>query len=301
MDNSFSSLVSSAKHILVILPSKPYFDQVAAGLSLYLSLSDQTDIEVFCPTPINVAFNRLVGVNRIKNEVGNRNLAITFPGYEASNIEKVSYDIENGEFRLDVVPKVGFSAPEKEKINLSYSGVSADLVVLIGGADETHFPLLSEKDLEKAKIVHIGTRVLAGNSGRGIMSFAKPGSSVSELIASLIKENGLELYADIATNLTIGIEEGSNHFESSEVTPETFEIFAYLLRNGGQRLPKKVPTNTFPPGAIPMKPYVVSKPTQAPPGGAGQVLEQVENKEQPVENPPSDWLQPKVYKGTSIS
>lgn len=318
MDDSFPSLISSARHILFVLPLKPYFDQIAAALSLYLSLSDRADIEVFCATPMSVGFNRLVGVNKIKNEIGNKNLSITFPGYDASNIDKVSYDIENGEFKLDVVPKTGFSAPEKEKINLSYSGVSADLVVLIGGADETHFPLLAEKDLEKAKIAHIGTRVLVGNSGRGIMSFAKPGSSVAELVALLIKENSFEMDVDIATNLLMGIEEGSNHFQSNEVTPETFEIFAYLLRAGGRRQPKKVSLGTFPPGAIPSQPFSPlgqsgqTKPVkqfqpisaQGGPAFGGQqepVLEQVEGKEEVVENPPQDWLQPKIYKGTSVS
>jgi hypothetical protein len=31
------------------------------------------------------------------------------------------------------------------------------------------------------------------------------------------------------------------------------------------------------------------------------VAEHVENKEEIIENPPDDWLQPKIYKGTSVS
>lgn len=300
MNDSFSSLISSATSILVLLPNKPYFDQVAAGLSLYLSLRDKKPVSISSPSPMVVGYNRLVGINKIGQELGNKNLLISFPNYDAGNIEKVSYDIENGEFKLTVVPKTGFTAPQKEQVEIGHTGVSADLVILIGGANESHFPTLAQKDLEGAKIAHIGTRVLTSDSGKGIMSFAKPGSSVSELVAGLIKEGELPMDTDCATNLVMGIEEGSNHFESSEVTPETFEIFAYLLRSGGQRFPKQqLEPRNFPPGAIPTRPF--SKPVGQPqPAQEEPILEQVETKEEPVENAPSDWLQPKIYKGTSV-
>jgi hypothetical protein len=97
----------------------------------------------------------------------------------------------------------------------------------------------------------------------------------------------------------MGIEEGSANFTSSEVTPDTFETFAYLLRSGGRRQPKtKLSPMGFPPGAIPTQPF--NKPVQTA-STPEPVLEQVENKEEVVENPPDDWLQPKVFKGTSVS
>jgi len=311
MENSFSSLVDSATSILVVLPTKPYFDQIAAGLSLYLSIHDKKESSIFCPSPMTVGFNRLIGVNKISAELGSKNLQIKFAGYDATNIDKVSYDIDNGEFKLTVVPKTGFAAPQKEQVAVNYAGVSADLVILVGGANDSHFPILSSSELANVKIVHVGTRVL--DSKREVMSFAKPGATTSELIANLIKENELPMDADTATNLVMGIEEGSVNFTSSEVTPETFETFAYLLRNGGARMPKvKLSPIGFPPGAIPTKPFV-GKVAQV------QQVEQVlqeENKqvgetsaidqdntqetEQDI-NPPSDWLQPKIYKGASAN
>ena len=96
------------------------------------------------------------------------------------------------------------------------------------------------------------------------MSFAKPGATTSELVANLIKENSLSLDADTATDLVMGIEEGSSNFASPEVTPETFETFAYLLRNGGQRGPRtKLSPADFPIGSIPTQP--LSTPAQAEP------------------------------------
>lgn len=304
MDNSFSSLVESATSILVLLPTKPYFDQVAAGLSLYLSLKVGKDVSIASTSPMLVGFNRLIGVDKIVGEIGNKNLTIKFDGYDANNIEKVSYDIEQGEFKLTVVPKTGFVAPQKEQLDLSYAGVASDLVILIGGANDSHFPILSSEDFAGAKVVHIGTRVLASN--REVMSFAKPGAATSELIANLIKESSLNMEPDIATNLIMGVEEGSNNFAGSDVTPETFETFAYLLRSGGQRLPKnRLSPASFPPGAIPTQPF--SKPIRGfqtpvpqPQELDAQDINGTQETEQDV-NPPDDWLQPKIFKGASTN
>jgi hypothetical protein len=305
MENSLLTLIDSASSVLVVLPTKPYFDQVAAGLSLYLSVHDRKEAFIFCPSPMTVGFNRLIGINKISTEIGSKNLTIKFAGYDAANIDKVSYDIDNGEFKLTVVPKSGMAAPQKEQLNVSYAGVSADLVILVGGANDSHFPILSSDELANAKIAHVGTRVL--DTRREVLSFAKPGATTCELVANLIKENGLTIDTDTATNLVMGIEDGSANFTSSEVTPETFETFAYLLRSGGARMPKvKLSPMNFPPGAIPGKPFrapVVQQPVTP----MSQIESQPEivvpesGEESPDINPPSDWLQPKIYKGTSVS
>lgn len=310
MENSFVSLVNSATSVLVVLPTKPYFDQVAAGLSLYLAIHDVKEVSIYCPSPMMVGFNRIIGINKISDKLGSKNLSIKFTGYDATNIDKVSYDIENGEFKLTVSPKTGFSAPQKEQIVVDYSGISAGLVILIGGANDSHFPILESNELSNSKIAHIGTRVL--DSKREIMSFAKPGATTSELAASLIKESGLTMDTDCATDLVMGIEEGSSNFSSPEVTPETFETFAFLLRNGGQRQPRiKLSPASFPPGAIPTKPFtapvkpqaVTASPVvkQTPTPNPEPVAPQIESKEETIENPPDDWLQPKIFKGTNVS
>jgi hypothetical protein len=304
MENSFASLIDSAASILVLLPVKPYFDQVAAGLALYLSIHDRKEVNVSCPAPMMVSFNRIIGVNKITSELGKKNLTIKFKDYDANNIEKVSYDIVDGEFNLTVVPKPGFSSPTKEQMDLSFSGISADLVILIGGANDSHFPILESQELASAKVVHIGNRALSSN--RDVLSFALPGATTSEIVANLIKDNGLSMDPDIATNLVMGIDEGSSNFTSSELTPETFETFAYLLRSGGRRLPKvKLSPIGFPPGAIPTQPFSqpksapkISQPEPVAVSNPEPEAETIENKEETIENPPDDWLQPKVFKGS---
>lgn len=283
MENSLSSIIQSANSILILLPLKPYFDQVAAALALYLSLREKKQTSISCPTPMIVEVNRLVGVNKITSELGNKNLSMKFVGYKANDIERVSYDIENGEFKLTVIPKPGLPSPKKEQVELSYSGVSADMVILVGGANDSHFPALSSKDLLGAKLVHIGTRILSLPGDKSVLSFAKPSSSISEVVTTLINENGLLLDSDIATNLVMGIEEGSNHFSNPEVTAATFEIFANLLKAGGQRTSsQKTQKGFFPPDNFSQEDFRTEK---------------IETKEEA----PKDWLEPKIFKGTSIS
>jgi len=282
MDNSFSPLIDSANSILILLPTRPYLDQVAAGLALYLALAGNKEVSISCPTPMVVEFNRLVGVNRITSEPGNKNLTIKFNSYQAENIERVSADSNNGVFYLTVIPKPGRASPSKEQVEVNYSGVAADLVILIGGRSEAHFPALSQNSLVGVKTVHIGTKVLPVSSEKGLLSLVRPGSSVSEIVAEMIKENTFALNPDIATNLILGIEAGSNHFTGNDVTANTFEIFAYLMRSGGQRVSAaKINRSSFPQGSIP---------------GEEFNLEKVEKKEAP-----RDWFEPKIYKGTSIS
>ncbi len=310
MENSLLSLIDAASSILVVLPNKPYFDQVAAGLSLYLTIIGRKDISIYCPSPMMVGFSRLIGVDKISGELGKKNLTIRFVNYEAANIDKVGYDIENGEFKLTVTPKIGFNSPQKEQISTDYSGTSADLVILIGGANESHFPVLTNPDIAGAKVVHIGNRALDAKAE--ILSFAKPAATVSELVAKIIKENNLTIDPDVATDLVMGVEDGSEHFAGSEVTPETFETFAFLLRSGGQRVPKvKLSPANFPAGSIPTKPYnqpiANENPAVQPVTPIAQVETQAQKPageagvETPEINPPDDWLQPKIFKGTNVS
>ena len=281
MDNSFKNQIDAAKSILILLPQKPYFDQVAAGLSLYLILKDKKDVGIACPSDMLVEFNRLVGVNKIAKELGNKNMVIKFTDYQATDIERVSYDIENGEFRLTVIPKTGITPPVKEQINVGYAGVAADMVILVGGVNNTHFPALSLPELAGVKLVHVGIKSFSSPPDKQVISFARPASSISELIGLLIKELGYELNGDVATNLLMGLEEGSASFSGPQVTADTFQMAADLLRAGGSRKPKVETAQ---------EPFRMSVP------------EGIETEKGPSEpEAPKGWTGPKIYKGTSIS
>jgi hypothetical protein len=299
MENSFSQIINASNSVLVMLPTKPYFDQVAAALGLYLSLSTKKETSISCPADMLVEFHRLVGVDKITQDLGNKNMTMKFAGYKAADIEKVSYDIENGEFKLTVVPKSGFMAPTKDQVDISYSGISADTIILVGGANSSHFPILG-KDLADAKILHIGTKALALTGNENVLSFARPAASVSEIVSALIFEGNFDLGADIATNLIAGIEEGSRGLKSFEVTAETFVAMANLMKAGGRRvLSERISRDNYPMGSIPGEKPVFEKtvPEQPVFSQAAPIQEEPED----AKPAPKDWLEPKIYKGTSVS
>lgn len=310
MENSFKNVIDQSKTLLILLPLKPTFDQVAAGLGLYLILRDSKDTQIYSPSPMTVEFNRLIGVNRITQELGNKNLIIRFVDYRASDIERVSYDIENGQFRLTVIPKQKITPPSKDQVELNYSGVSADTVIIIGGENEEHFPAISTKELIGANIVHIGTQDIRLSSNKSYISFSRPASAVSEVVVSLMKESGISWDQDIASNLLMGIETASNNFTDRSVSADTFAIIAELMRSGGERLSSqtKASSSNFPPGAIPgtqwktqPQPQIAPQPQDITMPKSQQTQVADDTKDLKEEEPPKDWLSPKIYKGTSVS
>lgn len=306
IDNSFKNLINSSQEVLILLPSKPFIDQVAAGLSLYLSLLESgKSVFISCSAPMVAEYSRLIGVDKVTSDLGSKNLVINLVNYDANGVDKVSYDIENSQFKLTITPKTGFKSPTKEQIDISYGGTSGDLVILIGGANDSHFPALTKEEFKTAKLVHIGTRLLEIlNHDLEVLSFAKPASSTSELVANLIKEGGFAVNGDIATNLLAGIEEQSKNFQSNEVTADTFEIFAELLKLGGRRMPKIMPARSYPQGAIPTRPFtqIVNKvePAFAEAAASKAMTPEEAEMELDQEIPPS-WSEPKIFTGTSLS
>lgn len=326
MDESLPNLLNNAKSLTVLLPVSPVFDHIAAGLSLYLSIKETKDVTISSLAPITVDFNRLVGVDRIKQGLGNKNLVIKLKDYDAGGVERVSADIINGRFQLTVIPKPSISAPKKEQLEMTYSGINTDVVFLVGGESENHFPPLMSNELSGAKLLHLGTKPLS--TEKPVLSFVRPASSVSEVVASVImfsdmppqqplqgqasiqpqgvnKKPNFMLSQDVATNLLMGIEVGSGKFSSPTVTAETFQIVSELMRVGAKRnIQPTVSDKQFPPGSIPgVNPDQLKK--QVKPGkvaGKDVVITGSDLDKEEQKKVPHDWLKtPRVYKGTSVS
>ncbi len=301
MESSLNSYFQRSNSILIVLPKKPYFDQVAAGLSLYLSLLGKKQVSIICPSPMLVEFNRLVGVDKVAQQPEEKNLVIHFAGYDATSIEKVSSDVKDGELYLTLVPVFGVKPPTKDQIRLFYDGSSFDLMILIGGADESHFPILSDSGVSSVDKIHIGLRELRQTKDNNIVSYVRNSSSVSELVADLIRELELEVDQDTASNLIAGIEVGSDHFSSEGTTANTFQTIADLLRLGGKRLATSFKAVSF---SKHFEKHSISRIEEKKSDEKSSSTEALEAADQNMvneENPPSDWLAPKIFKGTSIS
>ncbi|MCS7092595.1 MAG: hypothetical protein NZM26_04555 [Patescibacteria group bacterium] len=316
MENSFAKLISQAKSILILLPLRPNYDQVAAGLALYLSLSEGKNVNISCPTPMLVDVNMLVGVNKITQEVGNKNLIIKFKNYKPTDVERVIYDVEDSQFRLVVTPIPQVAPPSKDQVDLTYAGISADCVILIGGDSDSNFPDVASQDFAGTNLIHIGIKDISLTGGRQVISLAQPKSSVSEVVALIIKESDLKIDADIATNLLAGIENATNSFSGESLSGETFVLVGELMQRGGKRLPKNPQisqplsrTNSGFPSRFSQMPFPKTNPfAQFPFTSSSMEFPQAESMQtkedelqDDLEPAPTDWFKPKIYKGTSTN
>lgn len=293
MKPTLASALENTKSVLILLPKNPYFDQVAAACGLFLAIKDKYETTMHSPTPMLVEFNRLVGVDRVSNELANKNVIIKLINYPASQIERVLYDTDGvNELALTVIAKQGVPSPKPENFTFTQSGITVDTVILLGGANDTHFPALALPDLANVKIVHIG-RESVNLNGREVMSLARPASSLSEVVCSVLNESSIEISADAGTNLFAGVIEGSRNFTDAAVTADTFKIASHLLEHGARRMqtqqqPRPVPgQGSQPQGTGSAAPQQGQNPPQGT-GGASAAA-------------PKSWLEPKIFKGTSVS
>lgn len=275
--------ISSAQKIIVGLSKNPNFDQVAAALALAVSLEEfGKGVSVLCPTPMTVEYNHLVGVNKITNKVQGRDLLVTF-NYSADDVEKVSYNDDNNKPNILIQPKSGASSLSPEMVNFSYTGTGADLIITIGlkNTNQLNFAGLNP---EQNFIINIDTD--PSNSQFGQINIVDPeAASYSEAVLAMITGSGLSLGVDSAQNIVSGIWTGTQGLSSPRVQADTFEAISICLRTGARK----------PAGEIGKK---------EPQGQKTSLKEENQEKarnESKNQNPPADWFEPKIFKGTDIS
>ena len=270
--------LSAAQNIFVVLPGQLDVDKVAAGLSLYLSCEKTgKKTSCFCSQPMIVEYSSLVGVDKVAKELGGKNLMISFD-YIEDSIEKVSYNIENKKFNLVIQPKEGHEPLSAQKVIYSYSGNQADLIFIVGALSFTDLGDIYQgnKDLfDSGNTINIDIRP-DNKFAKTDLLFVQA-ASYSEVIANLLSRLKLPIEEDIAGNLLRGIEEATDAFRSPRVGPETFEAAAFCLRASARRRTK---------GGSDFKPMPEEVSAERPP-----------KKE---DKPSADWLEPKIYKGTTL-
>ena len=258
-------LLKQSKSILVVLPQNPSLDSVAAALAIYLSVKEANQAsQIGCSTPMSVAYNRLFGINKIEAKIGSRNLIISFP-YAEDSIEKVSYNVEEQKFNLVITSKKGYQPLDSSKVNYSSSGIEAELIVIIGAQkweDLGNLYIDDQEAFTKSQTINIDARP---NNGKfaSINLVDSQASSCSELVGKLLQQAGLPAQGDVATNLIAGIESMTNNLQT-KTEADTFELIAWLLRQGGQRghLSSNLPTKDSSPAPI-INPFK-SKPDSIP-------------------------------------
>ncbi len=287
-------LVSQAKDILVLTHANPSSDSMGSALALYVAMKNAgKHVVVGCPTPMTVEFSNFVGANKLETKFSKKNFVISLD-YEDGSIDKVTYNIEDKKFNLIIEPRPGFEDFNEDNVSFSHKGTAADVIFTI---DTMHLGELGElyegeKELFATRpIVNIDKHL--ENARYGAINIIDHAATTAELVGTVMSEIGTPLTEDIATNLLNALYSASNNFQG-DITVRTFEVAAACLKAGGKRFTTEVVTP--PVIAAPQPPVEEVKPIPTPP------TELEQKKVQPIpQNPPEDWLKPKIFKSSTIA
>lgn len=305
-------LLDPAKSITILLPRNPSYDSVASALSLKLTLDAHgKTAEVVCADPMTVEFSRLVGIDTVGTSLANSNLVISFPG-QTENVDKVSYNLDNGELQLVITPKVGAPSLDHRRLKFVPASQLPEVVILVG---VNQLQDLGPVYID-AKELFSKVSLISFTRDMPVESFAKhhlydaESSSISEIVFHILSSLNFNLHPDVATNLLSGLEKATAAFQSPQVTYVTFETAANLIRRGARRHTDTISADNFPTGSIPTQSYtetpapVVAKPAPQPasPSASGWGTDgtPAATTANPAATPPTDWYEPKIYRGPML-
>lgn len=256
-------LIGPANNILICLPKNVTFDQVAAGLSLYLVLTQNNkNVNIVAPEPMTVGLSHLVALDKISDKLEGRNLVLTINA-PITGIETVSTTDDGQHLSVVIIPKKDSPAINKEQVSFSGAQAQGDLLITVGVRKlEGLGKLVTEnQDLFNQKpLINLDNSDQNANFGR--LNIVDPqASTLSEMTVAIINGLTMPFDEDVANNLLQGLKAGTNNFQDQKVRAETFEAASICLKVG------KKAVNPIP----------------------------------PIEEPPSDWMEPKIYKGPTIS
>jgi nanoRNase/pAp phosphatase (c-di-AMP/oligoRNAs hydrolase) len=298
--------IDSVQKILVLLPPRPNFDQVAAALSLMLSLEESgKTISVVCNSPMTVEFNHLVGVDRVGTKIQGSDLVISF-NYSADQIEKVSYNDDNNRPNIVIQPKAGAPAVTESLANFSYAGANFDLVITVGVRNQGGLSM-GGINLGENFIINIDND--PGNANHGQLNLVDLDSpSLSEIALTLINDLGFGFSVDIAQNLLDGIWQSTQGLTDPLLGADTYEAVAYCLRSGAQKPTGQSNKQSNNPVFTPKKSSLKGPELKGPDRPKMEKMENRSKEEVKDQNeqdknfqPPADWFEPKIFRGTNVS
>lgn len=240
--SALAAVYSKAQSALVFIHPQATYDAVAAGLSLRLALTEAgKSCEVICEEPMRVEFSRLIDIDRVLTEAGNRDLVISF-AYTEEQVDKVSYNVDEDSKRFELVisPKSGGQPLDPSTIDFRRTGLSADIIFLFGYHSFAELGAVYEKEkytIDSAYTIAVTQNKIAGFA-KLHLTLQPEHLSYSELVYFIIRQLQVaEIKDDLATNILSGMEYATDRFGQTTLSPRTFETVANLMRRGAQRDP----------------------------------------------------------------
>lgn len=296
MDNNltFSKIkeaIDQYNTLAVATRNNPTVDEMGAALSLYLSLKNLgKNITIATPSEPLVEVSSLVGVDEIKTSFGGQDgdLVVSFP-YREGEIDKVTYTTEDN--YLNIVVKAGEKGLNfsESDVRFSRGGGAPEVLFIVGSPRVSDLGKLFDLEaLKDTVVINIDNKSENQGFGDIVMVSAKL-SSVSEAVANLIFSLGFNMDLDIAQNLMLGIATATANFTDENTSPLAFEMAGVLMRQGALRPSVHSPRRKM---GLSFE-EKEEKPLERP-----EVLDKKFEKKK-TSTPPEDWLEPKIYKGST--
>lgn len=335
------NLLPAAKSILIALPTGADTDKLAAGLALFLTFEQQgKEVSIVCEDTLTVGQSHLFGIDHVQKTIppsgAGGNLTLTLEGVASSNgtipaLEKLDWFAENNNLNLvfHVIPGQTF---QPSRIIPKYQGSGFNLIFVIGAANLDSLGSLYRQNAQNFSGVHIVNIDSQNNSQFGQTNVVDTqASSVSEIVAQVLTDLGINLDPDTASNLLTGVFAATSNLTSQRANADTYLVVANCLKAGGKK-PGELqaptqpqlsnliqPASPYPSqgGPEPVQPVeqyttptVVAPTPVTPPVQPAEQPATSANQPSPEERPAQegvvsetvepDWLTPKIFKGTNL-
>ncbi|MBI2040183.1 hypothetical protein HYT18_03850 [Candidatus Microgenomates bacterium] len=242
--SELKNLLPTAKSVLIALPVGADIDKLAAALALFLVLeASGKEVTVVSDDTITVGQSHLFGVDHISKNLPSGqggNLTLTLEGVASSNgtipaLEKLDWYAQNNNLNL-VFHVIAGQMFRPSRIVSHYQGSGFNLNFVVGAANLDSLGSIYKQNSDSFSGVHIVNIDNQGNTGFGTTNILDTNaSSISDIMANLIIDLGLNLDADAASNLLTGIFDATNNLSDPRISADTYMVVANLLRAGGKK------------------------------------------------------------------
>lgn len=221
--SEIKNLLGTAKTALITV-SQLNIDSVGSALALALLLKKSNiTTKVFCPHKTDTNYTKLNGLELL-TDVYNQNDLIVTLDYPLDQIEKVTYNQDNGKLNLVVQTKDGSPKVAENQILISNQASAADINFMLG--DETLLGVNANM-VNKGNWINISPTNIEKTWAK--VNILDKDAPFSEILTFLLPMLELQLTPESAKNLLIALRIATQSF-SVNVSPETFEAGANCLR-----------------------------------------------------------------------
>lgn len=236
-----ANALSKAQNVVCFIHPQATYDAVVAAVSM-AEMIDKSgrSASVVCEAEMRPEYEQLKGVNKVSQQLGNRDLVISFD-YSEEQVDKVNYNVDeaNKRFELIITPQRGGVALDPSTIQYRQAGLAAEVVILFGfhSFDELGQYYIDEKYIIDGAFTIAITQSKVPAFAKFHVALQADGLSYSEWAFYTVRQLQLgDVQGEIATGILSGIEYSTNRLVNVS-NARTFETLAQLMNSGARRQP----------------------------------------------------------------